>query len=136
MPVADPVFPRGGSQLPKGCANLLFGRFFAENCMKMKEIRLRGDVRPLRPRGSATECLPPNNSKPLEIARIQAASSAFEPNSSMKATYRMPKHFVTPPHEIAACKKQPTKMKIKTICSLVRAYFVTHNKVHYLKVNK
>ena len=29
--VADPGFPRGG-------ANLLFGNFFFENCLKMKEI--------------------------------------------------------------------------------------------------
>ena len=32
--------------LLKKCANLLFRKIFAENCMKMKEFGLRGGVRP------------------------------------------------------------------------------------------
>ena len=39
--MADPGFPRG-HQHPRRCANLLFCKFFAENCMKMKEFGLRG----------------------------------------------------------------------------------------------
>ena len=42
--VADPGFPRGAPTLVG--ANLLFGIIFAENCMKMKKIGPRGDVRP------------------------------------------------------------------------------------------
>ena len=35
---------------PRGvCANLLFGKIFAENYMKMKEIGPRGGVRPQHP---------------------------------------------------------------------------------------
>ena len=33
-------FPKG-RQLPRGCANLLFCKCFAESCMKMKEFGLR-----------------------------------------------------------------------------------------------
>ena len=45
--VADSGFPMGGAPTPGG-ANLLFGINFAENCMKMKEIGLKG-ARLLRP---------------------------------------------------------------------------------------
>ena len=38
--VADPAFPRRGRGNPSVlCKNLLFGKIFAEKCMKMKEIR-------------------------------------------------------------------------------------------------
>ena len=37
-------FPDSGRQ-PKGGANLLFGQFFPENCMKIKEIGPRGEAR-------------------------------------------------------------------------------------------
>ena len=41
--VADPGFSWGGGGNPKnGCANLLFCKFFAENCMKMKELGPQG----------------------------------------------------------------------------------------------
>ena len=43
--VSDPGFPREGRQLPIGGANLLFCKFFAENCMKMSEFGPRGGVR-------------------------------------------------------------------------------------------
>ena len=37
--VADPGFPRGGGANPQGGGtNLLFGKKFPENCMKMKEF--------------------------------------------------------------------------------------------------
>ena len=37
--VADPGFPgEGGCKLPMGCANLLFCKMFAKNCMKMTEF--------------------------------------------------------------------------------------------------
>ena len=36
-----PGFPKGGAN-PRMGANLLFGKGFAENCMKMKEIRPEG----------------------------------------------------------------------------------------------
>ena len=39
MPVAD---PGGGGNSQSGCANLLFCKFVAENCMKMKEFGPRG----------------------------------------------------------------------------------------------
>ena len=42
--VADPGFPRRGGANPKGGANLLFGQFFPENCMKMKKFWARGGV--------------------------------------------------------------------------------------------
>ena len=32
-----------GAPTPEGCANLIFCKFFAENCMKMKEFGLRGE---------------------------------------------------------------------------------------------
>ena len=35
-------FPEGGANPQSGCANLLFRKFFAENCMKMKEFGPRG----------------------------------------------------------------------------------------------
>ena len=38
-------FPAGGGALAEG-KSLLFGKIFAENCMKMKETTLRGDVPP------------------------------------------------------------------------------------------
>ena len=34
---------------PRGHANLLFDIIFAENCLKMKTIALRGSVREARP---------------------------------------------------------------------------------------
>ena len=34
--------PEKGWQLQWGCANLLFGKFLPKNCMKLKEIGLRG----------------------------------------------------------------------------------------------
>ena len=41
----------------KGCINLLFVKVLAKNCIKMKEIGPRGDVRPKRPPlGSANDC--------------------------------------------------------------------------------
>ena len=44
--VVDPEFPRQGGANPKGGGkNLLFGHFFPENCMKMKEIRPGGGAR-------------------------------------------------------------------------------------------
>ena len=49
--VVGPGFPRGGPPTPKGdggSANLLFCKFFAENCMKMKEL-VPGGVRSWRP---------------------------------------------------------------------------------------
>ena len=64
--VADPGFPRGGnngrSRISRGNANhwiygknLLFGKIFAENCMKMKEIgRRRGYVPSDTPTGTST----------------------------------------------------------------------------------
>ena len=36
--MADLVFSRGGGANPRGCANLLFGKIFGQNCMKIKEI--------------------------------------------------------------------------------------------------
>ena len=45
--VADPGYPRGGCQLLRECANLLFCKILAENCKKMIEFRPRGDARPL-----------------------------------------------------------------------------------------
>ena len=37
--MADPGFPRGGGANPKGGgANLLFGKNFPENCMKIEEF--------------------------------------------------------------------------------------------------
>ena len=39
--VADTGFPRGGRQ-PRGGINLLFGKIFAEKCINMKTIGLRG----------------------------------------------------------------------------------------------
>ena len=36
LQVANPGFPGGNPR--GGCANLLFGQIFAENCMKMKEF--------------------------------------------------------------------------------------------------
>ena len=38
--MADPGFPRRGRQAQTG-ANLLFGKIFDENCMKIKHIGLR-----------------------------------------------------------------------------------------------
>ena len=38
MSVADPGFLRWGPTPRGGSANLLFGKIFLENCMKMKEI--------------------------------------------------------------------------------------------------
>ena len=35
-------FPKKGANSQSGCANLLFCKFFAENCMKMKEIGPQG----------------------------------------------------------------------------------------------
>ena len=45
--VVDPGFPRRGVSTPLG-KNLLFVKIFAKNCMKMKEIGPRGDVRNTR----------------------------------------------------------------------------------------
>ena len=39
--VADPGFPRRDTNARES-VNLLFGKLFAENCMKMKEIWLKG----------------------------------------------------------------------------------------------
>ena len=36
--VADPGYPDGGTNQRGEGANLLFGKFFKENCMKIKEI--------------------------------------------------------------------------------------------------
>ena len=36
--VADPRFSSGGANSQSGCANLLFCKFFAESCMKMKDL--------------------------------------------------------------------------------------------------
>ena len=49
-------FPDGSAN-PKGGANLLFGKFFAQNCMKLKEIGPRGErtwsyTPPPRPRSA------------------------------------------------------------------------------------
>ena len=38
IPVAYPRLSRRGRQTQIGCANILFGYFFAENCMEMKGI--------------------------------------------------------------------------------------------------
>ena len=43
LPVADPGFSPGGAPTPKLG---LFCKFFAENCMKMKEFGPRGEARP------------------------------------------------------------------------------------------
>ena len=42
VPVADPGFPRGGANFRGRCTNLLFCKFFVQNCMKMKEFGPRG----------------------------------------------------------------------------------------------
>ena len=39
--VADPIFPRGGTNCKGGGANLLFHPVFYRNCIKMKKIGLR-----------------------------------------------------------------------------------------------
>ena len=54
---------------------------------------------------------PAKCSKAMQRPIIQAASPALELNSSIKATYMMPKHLTTPPLEIDACKKQPERQK-------------------------
>ena len=46
--VADSGFPMGGALTPEG-TNLLFGINFAENCMRMKEIDLKGACVPHAP---------------------------------------------------------------------------------------
>ena len=52
--VADPGYFREGAN-PKGwCANLLFGTFFAKNCMNMKIIRTKRRRAPSTPLGSAS----------------------------------------------------------------------------------
>ena len=38
----DPGFARGSANHRLGCANLLFDKIFAENCIKMKEFRSKG----------------------------------------------------------------------------------------------
>ena len=38
IPIAYPRLSRRGRQTQIGCANILFGYFFAENCMEMKGI--------------------------------------------------------------------------------------------------
>ena len=53
LSVADPGFPMGIYQLPRGCTNILFYKSFPENYMKMKK-KLDGGVR--KPSGSATVC--------------------------------------------------------------------------------
>ena len=49
-----------GGANPQGCANFLFGQTFAENCMKMKDIRRETLVRsapsPLPPRSANLSC--------------------------------------------------------------------------------
>ena len=53
QPVADPEFPRReGAPTPEfGAKTYYLARFFAENCMKMKEIGPRLETRaPLDPR--------------------------------------------------------------------------------------
>ena len=52
----NPGFARAGCHNPRerGCANLLFGKIFAENCMKLKEVGPRGGVFPSDPLGSVT----------------------------------------------------------------------------------
>ena len=51
--VADLGFPRRGAN-PRGRGkNLLFGKIFAKNCIKMKEFGPRGRARPWLPLGSA-----------------------------------------------------------------------------------
>ena len=52
--MADPGFPTGGANPREGCENVLFGNIFAENCMKMREIGLRGGTRPRATPGFAT----------------------------------------------------------------------------------
>ena len=48
--VADPGFLRGGGANSQGGREkLLFGQFFPEKCMKIKEIGPRGTGRPWRP---------------------------------------------------------------------------------------
>ena len=43
--VADPEFPRqGDANLKRGSENILFGQFFPERCMKMREIGPTGGV--------------------------------------------------------------------------------------------
>ena len=37
-------FPEGNTNSRRGCANLLFFKIVAENCMKMKEFRQRGGI--------------------------------------------------------------------------------------------
>ena len=59
MAVEDPGFSFGGGGVANSksrCANLLHCKFFAENCMEMKEFgpRVGGDV-PNAPLGSANE---------------------------------------------------------------------------------
>ena len=39
LAVADSGFSTGDANPRQGCANLLFGKFFAEYCMEMKEFR-------------------------------------------------------------------------------------------------
>ena len=55
--VTDSGFPqrRGGVNPCVWGENLLFGKIFAENCTKMKEIGLRGGTRCWRPPGPASE---------------------------------------------------------------------------------
>ena len=42
--VRVPGFPRGRHQLPKGCSNLLFCKFFSENYLKINEFGPRGRI--------------------------------------------------------------------------------------------
>ena len=51
--MADPGIPRRGATIPEGSVNLLLGQIFAENCIKMKELGLRGGVHPYRELRSA-----------------------------------------------------------------------------------
>ena len=63
-------FPEWGANSQSGCANLLFCKFFVENCMRMKEFGPRGGPRTWRPLGSA-------NVKCLDVAAFWRPSSAI-----------------------------------------------------------
>ena len=86
--MVDPGFPRGGANSRRGCANLLFCKFFAKIYRKMKDFGPRGGAS-LTPLGSATVDVHQNIASVSFWRKNFRHKSCLVSTTVLRATYLM-----------------------------------------------